>query len=235
MHPESGDAARVDTPSDARHPSPRPMPPHAEPRRKYSFSFLTGGMYLHECLVSAGLLLDEPDAAKVAERIRNENLFQLRKESSVKRVIPAVRERIESMSHDDLAYFTSAPVSEQKLLLFVSICRKFRFIADFVEEVLRPKAAIFDWEIRPSDWSEFLVRKRPAHPEIDELSDLSLGKIRQVVFKMLFESGLIDSTEAKHITPPIPSGELLRRIAATDPAHLRWILLSDADIRSIAA
>lgn len=202
---------------------------------RYSFSFLTGGMYLQECRVMAELLREGQNTTAVTDRIRQENLFQLRKESSVRRVIPAVRERIECMTPEDLAYFLSAPVPEQKLLLFVSICRKFGFIADFVDQVLRPKVAIFDWEIRPSDWSEFLESKRPEHPEIDGVSELSLGKIRQVVFKMLFEAGLIDSTEAKHLTPPIPAVDLIRRIAATDPAQLRWILLSDADIRSLAA
>lgn len=202
---------------------------------KYAFSFLTGGMYLHECLVWAELLRDEADHAKIADRIRRENLFQLRKDSSVKRVIPAVRERLECMTPDDLAYFLTASVTERKLLLFVSICRKFRFIADFVDEVLRPKVGIFDWEIRASDWSDFLERKRPLHPEIDAVSDLSLGKIRQVVFKMLAEAGLIDSTEAKHLTPPHPPEELVRRILATDPAQLRWLLLTDADIRALAA
>lgn len=205
------------------------------PGSKYSFSFLTGGMYLNECLILAELRLASSDWERNAERIRSGNLFQQRKASSLKRLIPAVRERIECLSEDDLSYFLSASATEQKLLLFVSICRKFPFIADFVSEVLRPKVAIFDWEIRPSDWSEFLERKRPEHPEIDSVSELSLGKIRQVVFKMLFEAGLISSTEAKHITPPIPADDLIRRIAAGDPDQLRWILLSEAEIRSIAA
>jgi hypothetical protein len=46
---------------------------------------------------------------------------------------------------------------------------------------------------------------------------------------------LLDSTSSQRLTPRLPSRALARLIAQSDAKRLRFLLLSDADIRQITS
>ena len=118
-------------------------------------------------------------------------------------------------------------------MLFIGVCRHFAFIRKFVLAVLRPKALALDFQIVPSDFTGFLHRESAEHPEIDALTDKSIAKIRQVLFRMLAEASLVDSTRSLLLTPLTPSRGLAKVIAESDANQLRWLLVADADIRHL--
>ena len=133
-----------------------------------------------------------------------------------------------------MAFFCEADSRDQKQLLFIAICQHFRFIREFVEEVLRPKALALDNQLYPTDFARFFDRKGTDALEIEDLTDKSRAKIKQVLVRMLAEAGLIDSTSNQRIQRTVPSNALVRIIAKTDAKRLRFLLLSDADIRQLS-
>ena len=68
---------------------------------------------------------------------------------------------------------------------------------------------------------------------MDQLTPKSTAKIKQVLVRMLAETGLLDSTASQRIVRPAPSKALINLVAKTDPTHLRCLLLSDIDIRQL--
>lgn len=215
-------------------------PQHLSPTRgpkvePYSFSFLTGALYLPESLAVATLARGQPDWTQVLHHAADDNLLKQRKSASRTRLLREVRYRLQQLSHEELEFFCEAGSRDQRQLLFVAICRRFRFIREFVDEVLRPKAMAFDIQLYPADFARFFDRKGAESPEVDQLTPKSTAKIKQVLVRMLAETGLLDSTTSQRIARPAPSRALVNLIAKTDPTQLRCLLFSDIDIRQLKA
>jgi hypothetical protein len=209
---------------------------HVRPSRRpnterYSFSFLTGALYLPESLAVAELARTEHDWAKILHQAAEDNLLKQRKTASRTRLLREIRYRLQELSREELEFLCEAGSRDQRQLLMVAICRRFRFIREFVEEVLRSKAMAFDVQLYPTDFARFFDRKSAESPEVDQLAAKSIAKIKEVLIRMLAEAGLLDSTSSQRITPAVPSKALKTLIAKTDPTHLRFLLLPDADIR----
>jgi hypothetical protein len=212
------------------HPNPTTRGLGIEP---YSFSFLTGALYLPESLAVAGLARTRPDWAEVLHLASEDNLLKQRKDASRTRLLREIRYRLQQLSREELVFLCEASARDQRQLLFVAICRRFRFIREFIEEVVRPKLMTFNIQLYPADFARFFDRKASESPEVDKLTAKSIAKIKQVLVRMLAEAGLLDSTASQRIVRPVPSKELFTLIARTDPLNLRCLLLSDADIRQL--
>lgn len=182
----------------------------------------------------AELLRVERDWQEVARRATEDNLLRKRTAASRTRILREIRYRLEQFTQRELEFFCDADSRQQRQLLFIAICQRFRFIGEFVEEVLRPKALAMDHQLYPADFARFFDRKGADAPEIDELTDKSRAKIKQVLIRMLAEAGLLDSTSSQRLQRPVPSKGLARLVAETEPRRLRFLLLSDADIRQLS-
>ena len=202
---------------------------------EYSFSFLTGALYLPESVAVAEVMLGQPEWKEVARQAAKHNLLRQRTNASRTRLLREIRYRLQQLSPKELEFLCDADARDQRHLLFIAICQRFRFIREFVEEVLRPKALALDSQLYPADFARFIDRKGAEAPEIEKLTEKSLAKIKQVLIRMLAEAGLLDSTSSQRLTPRLPSRALARLIAQTDAKRLRLLLLSDADIRQITS
>lgn len=204
---------------------------HAD--QSYSFSFITGALFAPESAAILPLLAAGRPWPEIEEAVAHDNLLKSRTAASRVRLLREIRYRLSALSEDELAFAAEAPRAEVNALLFVALCRHYAFIREFVLSVLRPKALTLDFQITPADFSGFLYREAQAHPEIERLTDKSAAKVRQVVYRMLAEAGLIASTRDLRLTPHLPGRTMARLVAATDGKHLRFLLLSDNDIRTL--
>ena len=173
------------------------------------------------------------DWSEVLRQAAEDNLLKQRKSASRTRLLREIRYRLQQLSDAELDFLCEASSRDQRQMLFIAICRRFRFIREFVEEVVRPKSMALDVQLYPSDFARFFDRKGAESPEVEKLTDKSIAKIKQVLSRMLAEAGLLDSTASQRIARPAPSKGLLNLIARKDHANLRWLLLSDLDIRQL--
>ena len=204
-------------------------------KSKYSFSFLAGALYLPETAAVAELMRANPDWDEVARRAAADNIIHQRTNASRVRILREIRYRLQQLSPAELEFFCAANSRDQRHLLFIAICQRFRFIREFVAEVLRPKALALNFQLRPTDYARFFDRKGAEAPELEQLTDKSRAKIKQVLIRMLAEAGVINSTADQRIQRIVPSKSLARLVAKSDPKHLHFLLLSDADIRQLTA
>ena len=200
---------------------------------RYSFSFLTGALYVRESLAVAELLDRHGEWEEVERRVVEENLLRQRTTASGTRLGREIRYRLQEFSPEEVEFFCGADPRDQRHLLFIAICQRFRFISEFVDEVLRPKVLGMELQLYPSDFARFFDRKSQEAPEFEALTDKSRAKIKQVLTRMLAEAGLLDSTESQILQRPVPSRALVRVVAEHDPRRLRFLLLPDADIRQL--
>jgi hypothetical protein len=198
---------------------------------KYNFSFTAGGLLYLEAVKVAELYKREPNWDVVRRKALETNLLQTRTFSTSERVCREICLRLELLSKDELEILINGTRQEQLNVLWIAICRKHRFVYDFAVGVIREKYLHLNIELRHEDYDAFFNAKADWHPELEELSDSTRGKIRQVVFKMLREAEVISKNNI--INSDMLTPRLVKTIARHSMSDLSIFPASDAEIKAL--
>lgn len=179
---------------------------------RYSMSFTTGTLFHQESITLAALFFEFKDWDSVRNKVLNDNLLQARTLNTSRRVCREIISRLKTLSTQELDILISGSTQEQAYLLWLAVCRRYKFIADFSIEVLRERFLSMNTHIGHEDFDSFFNKKSEWHPELDGISPATRNKLRQVLFKMLHEADLINSENT--INAAILSPRLLKEIAS---------------------
>ena len=175
-------------------------------RLKLSFTSIALGLNDFALLIRQ--YHETQDWAETLARVDAGNLLQRQSTHSTRRVFREIRQRIEHLSAQTLSEFPDAPLEDQRSIAFLAVCKCYRFIFDFVHLVLRDKLVVFDYALLDEDFAGFWNRMAVDHPELEELSDSTRKKIRQVTVRILVEAGLLSGTKSPTITPVLLSASM---------------------------
>lgn len=194
-------------------------------REKYDFAFTSSSLRLNEMVLVAGHILNDSEIDFVNE-------LGAGKSATGKRIYREVLKRLSCLNRQQLELLVNASLDVQKQLAYFAACKTYLFIRDFAVEVLREKYLVFDYTITDGDYLSFLRRKQDLHPEIENLSETTIKKIKQVTFKILEQAGIINNVKEKEIQPQLLEPEILNTIGRDNPEWLKIYLLSDLDIEN---
>ena len=180
----------------------------------YKMSFSIGGLNLRESLIVANANIGFKDWDLARKMILEENLLQSRMTSSSKRMLGEVIPRLKAFTEEELKAFLTAPDQDQRYLLWIAICRRYQFIADFCIEVLHERYLSLKETVGVDDFNIFWEQKSLSHPEVERISDQTKIKLRSVLFKMLRDVGLL--TKDYHINTVVLSPLVKSFIRASD-------------------
>lgn len=199
----------------------------------YIMSFSIGGLNLRESLIiaNAHVAAAGNDWLVTRKLVLEDNLLQSRMVSSSKRMVGEVIPRLKTFSEEELLIFVSAPDQDQKYLLWIAICRRYQFIADFVREVLHDRYMSLKETVGIDEFNLFWVQQALIHPEVERISDLTKKKLQNVLFKMLREVGLL--TMDFHINTVILSPLVKSFIRASDTNAFLYFTTIDENGRRI--
>jgi hypothetical protein len=152
------------------------------------------------------------------------------KESTNIRQFRELKHRLKTLTKAQTELLADGNLIDKKHITLLALCKTYRFISDFIVEVIRDKALVYDYEIRESDYASFLNRKIIDHPELEELTHASQTKIKTVLFRMLAEVGLIDNAKNRVIQPLLVSNEVQMVALNDDPELLKIFLKPDKEI-----
>lgn len=159
---------------------------------RYSLSYTTGAALRNESVAVAELKSEIDDWAEVKAYVLEHNTFQSRTVSSLKKLYGEISRRLQCLNHDELKLLARGTEAEQKQLLWLAICRRYRLIADFSMEVLIHQFDTARFGISHADYDAFFNAKAEWHENLDDASEQTKAKARQVLFKMCRECGLIN-------------------------------------------
>ncbi len=165
---------------------------------RYSMSFTTGSLFHRESVELAALYLDLGDWNSVRDKVVAENLLQTRTLNTLKRVCREVISRLRTLSPGELDFLVEGSHQEQAYLLWLAVCRRYKFIADFAVEVLRERYLTLKSDLTHEDFDSFFNRKSEWHKELEEITPATRGKLRQVLFKILHEADLLTANNMIH-------------------------------------
>ncbi len=195
----------------------------------YSMSFTSGALLYQESLTVAQLYAEMDDWDAVRDRVLDDNLLRMRTTNSSKRIFQEVASRLKCLTPAELTLLRTGSQQEQRHLLWLAICKRYRFIYDFAVEVMREKFIRLDFALSYDAYDIFFNDKAEWHAEVAGVAESTRKKLRQVLFKMLREANLL--TQEDQILPVVLSPRTLDVIVADDPTYLMVFPIPPAEIQ----
>lgn len=196
-------------------------------------SFTTGGLFQQESADLAQHYLSIRDWDKLSEQVATQNLLQVRTQSSSTRIAREVISRLKLLSDVELKALTSGSSRDQGYILWVAVCRRYSFIAEFAQEVIRQRYIRLQPDLERTDFDAFLDRKAEWHTELDRLSSSTRLKLRQVFFRILREAGIVSSV--LQIQSPIWSAQILELFKTTGTDNLHFFPIFESELERFAS
>jgi len=199
------------------------------PNIKYIMTFATGGLLYRESLMVAELYGELGEWDPVRERVLSENLLQIRTLSAARRIYQEVSLRLMQLTPAEMEMLQTASFQEQNYLLWLAVCKRYRFVHDFAVEVLREKFLRLDLALSYDDYDIFFNNKAEWHPEVERVASSTRKKQRQLLFRMMREAELL--SRDNYIIPTMLTPRLAETIGRESPSYFTVFPLSDLDIR----
>lgn len=199
----------------------------------YLFSYTAATLMLHETDEVIKKYLECKDWDKVKDLVVEDNIMQKQSISSRKRVFTEIKRRIESLTLSQLEFVDVASSSDIRNLVFLTILKTYRFIYEFMTEVILKKVLMFDYKILNSDYETFFESKKYAVEQLENITEATQYKLKQVLFRILEEAMIIDNTKSKNILKPHLSSEVVELILKDNPTYLKAFLYTDYEIEKM--
>lgn len=199
----------------------------------YLFSYTAATLMLHETDEVIKKYLECKDWDKVKDLVVEDNIMQKQSISSRKRVFSEIKRRIESLTLSQLEFVDVASSSDIRNLVFLTILKTYRFIYEFMTEVILKKVLMFDYKILNSDYETFFESKKYAVEQLENITEATQYKLKQVLFRILEEAMIIDNTKSKNILKPHLSSEVVELILKDNPTYLKAFLYTDYEIEKM--
>jgi hypothetical protein len=169
----------------------------------------------------------------VKESLTTNNLLNKIKQSTFNREYSEIKKRINNLSSQQIALMVSGDLDEAKSMILLSILKSYDFFNDFMIEVLGHKFQLLDRFLDDSDYSRFINYKNINHPELLTITPETASKVKQVIFKILEQLGIITSAKNRTIIKPMLSANSIEVIINDDPNLLLGFLYSHEEIKNI--
>ncbi len=199
---------------------------------KYILSFTAASLRLNEMIKVAKAAYDNntTDLNVVKE---SGVVFSSVKTRTSDREFREIRKRLEKLTPEQINILINGDLISQKQIAFLAVCKRYGFIRDFTIEVIRNKVLVFDYQLHESDYNSFINSKILLYPELEEFSESTRKKAKQVMFRILEQAGIINNAVEKTIQPQILQQDVINAIVKEDSMWLKIFMISDRDIKKL--
>lgn len=201
--------------------------------KKYAFSFTGASALISETLIIAEEFYRLKDWKAVEKSLVDQNLLSKIKQTTFKREFSEIKKRLSSLTDNQLQLLIEGSSDDTKAMILLSLIKVYSFLYDFIVEVIRNKYLLFDRTPAEVDYIKFVNSKKLSHSELDEITELTASKVKQVVFKLLEQVGLITQAKNGSILKPFLSNESIAVIIEDNPALLNVFLYSNEEIKAL--
>jgi hypothetical protein len=187
--------------------------------QSYKMSFSTGGLFLNESLEFARLHRDDEPWPDTIARALEGGTTSLPKVASQRRTLREIANRISMLTAEELCFFINdADRNEQQALLWLATCRAYRFVREFAVDVICDRYLSYQLDLPLESFDMFFAAKADWDDGLASISDTTLNKLRQILFRMMREAGILSAEN--RIQSTYLSAPLKLLIESTVPADL---------------
>lgn len=175
----------------------------------YNLSFTSGGLLFEESNAYINSIIDVEACLRGDER-PDYNVLPVNSEKSRKRIKVELDKRLRNLDKEHIAFLQEANENDQRILLFLAICKTYDIITEFCIEVVYKKWQSFNLELSTYDFKYFLSSKLPEE-RFDSLTSNTVDKLAQVALKMLRDVGIVENKRIKGVRPSVKLTQLIKR------------------------
>lgn len=201
--------------------------------KKYSFSFTGASALITETLVIAEEYHKRKDWNAVQFSLSDNNHLNKIKAGTFKREFSEIKKRLSLITPDQLQLMIQGSYEDAKSMILLSLVKTYPFVYDFIVEVLLNKYLLFDRTLLDSDYIRFVNSKSLQHPELEKITEITSKKVKQVVFKLLEQVGLITNIKNGIILKPFLSNQVVKVVLNDEPVFLSAFLYSSEEIKGL--
>lgn len=188
-------------------------------RQPYKMSFATGGLMLNESIEVARLHVPQESWKETTRRALEHGKTSLPKAASNRRTLREISNRLVTLSDAERAFLIEdADFADRQALLWLAICRAYRFIREFAVEVLRERYLSYHYHVPLESFDILLDAKAEWDGHLASLTSSTRFKLRQVLFRIMREAGVI--SQAGQIQAALLSSTLKFMIEEQAPGEL---------------
>lgn len=184
---------------------------------------LTREQFLYfEIRIVSGYVSKGMSRSEILSEIINGNLFQFPTERMVKSIAGTCFRRIDALDSQKLVYLlanASADLAKQ-INLYAIMCEN-SIVYDFMTEVIGEKYRTQEFDFSSKDVNVFFMELAEKVPAVNDWSESTIKKLRQVLIRFLVECGYLESPKSDRLLPVCIYPELEDAIRAkSDTASL---------------
>ncbi len=127
--------------------------------RRYALSFTTGALLAREAALLAPVYIEQRDWEQVRDLAVKGNLLQARTHRTGVRLASETVQRLSVLADDEVDLLIKATASERAHLMWAAACRRYEFIGEFAEEVLRERFLLLASTLEYQDFDSFVRAK----------------------------------------------------------------------------
>ncbi|MDW7656804.1 MAG: DUF1819 family protein [Bacillota bacterium] len=158
----------------------------------YSLSFTTGTLMLTESVLLTELYIELGSWQRVREKVKQNNLLQGKTMKSTMTLMSEIISRLRFLSDEQLRRLTQAPEKDQKYILWLALCRRYQYIADFTVEVMGAAVRTPDKTVTRPDYQAFFDQKAVFYPRLQNLAESTQKTVANFIFRMAMQAGIMD-------------------------------------------
>lgn len=155
------------------------------------------------------------------------------KSKTGKTIYSELKKRLDVLTEEQVNILKNGSFKAQNEIAYLAVCKYYRFIREFIIEVMREKYLVFDYELTDGDYLSFFRRKAEANDKLEKLTENSKKKIKQVCFKILEDANILDSVKTKIIQPQLLEVETQNAIMIDNSEFMKFFLFADVDINRL--
>lgn len=177
----------------------------SEDNHSYKMSFVVGGLFLNESIELVHLHDAAADWDRTRELALSRGIISLPKEASRRRTLREIISRLSKLTETEVSHFAqSGDRMDQQSLLWLAICREYRFVQEFAVEVVRERFLSLQITLPLQAFDTFFAAKAEWNEGLAKISPATRTKLRQVLFRIMREAGIISPENtilATYISP----------------------------------
>lgn len=160
--------------------------------------------------------------AEIKKRVIEENVFEYKFTSSLKRIVPSVIRRATALDEQLQEWILSGQLDVGKIINLYAIMKTDRLFFEFMDEIIREKLEANNYLLEKKDLNVFFVTKAEQDEKMAKWTEQTISKLKQVYMKLLYEAGFLRDKKSGELSRVLIDEDIKRHLTYIgDSAYLR--------------
>ncbi|MED4238946.1 DUF1819 family protein [Priestia megaterium] len=159
---------------------------------------------------------------EIKKKVIEENLFDYKVTSSLKRIIPSVIRRANTLDVFLKELVMNSPLEVGKIINLYAIMKTDKLFFEFMNELIREKLNNNNYLLEKKDLNLFFITKAEQSQKVAKWTELTINKLKQVYIKLLYEAGFLTDKKSGELSRVLVDEDVKRHLKdVSDTAYLK--------------